>query len=162
MLLTKILPLFLAFFLLPHWSLADDGKNLVGNWKIVSYQMEFQSTGEKVEPRGKNPTGYINFTPEGWMGVIITDEGRKPATIDQDRADLFKALVAYTGPYRIEGDKWIVKVEVAHNPAWVGTEQARSFKIEGNRLQEITQLMPYPPLPEKGMVRYIITYEKMK
>jgi hypothetical protein len=52
MLLTKILPLFLAFFLLPHWSLADDGKNLVGNWKIVSYQMEFQSTGEKVEPRG--------------------------------------------------------------------------------------------------------------
>ena len=160
--LTKFLPLFLALFLLPNSSLADDGKSLTGNWKIVSYQMEFQSTGEKLEPRGKNPGGFINFTSEGWMGVVITDEGRKPATTDQDRADLFKTMVAYMGPYQVEGDKWITKVEVAHNPAWVGTTQTRTFKIEGTRLQEITQFMPYPPQPEKGMVRYIITYEKSK
>ncbi len=158
--ITKILPLLLALSLLPYSSLAGDGKSLTGNWKIVSYQMEFQSTGEKIEPRGKSPAGFINFTSEGWMGVVITDEGRKPATSDQDRADLFKTMVAYMGPYRVENDKWITKVAVAHNPAWVGTEQARTFKIEGNRLQEITQLMPYPPQPEKGMVRYIITYEK--
>ena len=36
-----------------------------------------------------NPTGYIIFTPEGRMLVMVTDEGRKAATTDQDRADLF-------------------------------------------------------------------------
>jgi len=96
------------------------------------------------------------------MGMIITDEGRKPAATDQDRVDLFKSLVAYTGLYRVEGDKWITKVDVSANPAWVGTEQTRSFKIDGNRLQESTALMPFAAKPEKGMVRYVITYEKAK
>jgi hypothetical protein len=71
-------------------------------------------------------------------------------------------LVAYTGLYRVEGDKWLTKVDVSANPAWVDTEQTRSFKIDGNRLQESTALMPFAAQPEKGMVRYIITYEKAK
>ena len=35
-------------------------------------------------------------------------------------------MVAYTGTYRVEGNKWITKVDVAANPALLGTEQARS------------------------------------
>jgi hypothetical protein len=148
--------------LLVQPSFADDNAKLQGIWRLVSFQVEFQSTGERLDVKGKNPTGYINFTPEGRMGVIITDEGRKPATTDEDRANLFKTLVAYTGLYRVDGDKWITKVDVSANPAWVGTEQTRSFKIDGKRLQESTALMPFAAQPEKGMVRYIITYEKAK
>ena len=71
-------------------------------------------------------------------------------------------MVAYTGIYRVEGDKWITKVDVAANPAWVGTEQTRFFRVDGDRLQEMTPVMQWAARPEKGMVRFILTYEREK
>lgn len=132
---------------------------ILGIWRLVSFQTEYQATGERENPRGKNPTGYIIFTPEGRMMVVITNEGRKTPKTDQDRADLFKAMVAYTGIYRIEGDKWITKVDVSWNPAQVGTEQPRFFRVDGDRLQEMTN---WSARPGKGMGRAVITYERAK
>jgi hypothetical protein len=79
-----------------------------------------------------------------------------------DRADLLKSLVAYTGIYRIEGDKWITNVDVSANPAWVGTEQTRFFRVDGERLQESTAAMQLPARPEKGMVRFVLMWERAK
>ena len=50
---------------------------------------------------------------------VLTSESRKPPQTVQDRADLLNGMAAYTGIYRIEGDKWITKVDVAWNPEWV-------------------------------------------
>ena len=84
-------------------------------------------------------------------------------TTERDmRADLLNTLVAYTGIYRIEGDRWITKVDVAWNPEWVGTEQARNFKIEGDRLKVLTPWRIMPNWPEKGMSRSIVTLERAK
>ena len=158
----KWLVAFVLLVFVAQPSSADDRAKIQGIWQLVSFEVEFQATGERQNFMGKNPTGYIIFTPEGRMTVIITKEGRKPATTGLDRADLLKSLVAYTGLYRVESDKWITKVDVSANPAWVGTEQTRSFKINGNRLQESTALMKYAAQPEKGMVRYVLTYKKAK
>jgi hypothetical protein len=111
---------------------------------------------------GKHPTGYAIFTPEGRAMFVVTGEGRKPAKTVEDRADLLSSLVAYTGPYRVEGDKWITKVEVAWNPEWVGTEQTRFFKVDGDRLQVLTTWRVMPNWPEKGMTRSILTLERAK
>jgi hypothetical protein len=138
---------------------AADQAPLVGTWKLVSFEREYQATGEKELVLGKSPTGYIMFMPEGRMAVVLTGEGRKPAATDQDRAGLFSSLVAYTGRYRIDGDKWITRVDVSANPAWVDTEQTRSFRIDGDRLQESTQ---WAARPEKGMARGVLTYERAK
>ena len=70
-----------------------------------------------------------------------------------------RALVAYTGGYRVEGDRWITKVDVAANPAWAGTEQARAFRVTGDRLQEIS---PWMARPDGRMARGVITYERSK
>lgn len=140
-------------------SFADDRAKLVGMWRLVSYEMEAQASGEREAPLGKNPTGYIIFTSEGRLMVVLTGEGRMAPNTDQDRAELLKSMVAYTGVYRLEGDKWIAKVDVSANPAWVGTEQARSFRFDGDRLQESTSLMNRP---DKGMVRFILTWERVK
>jgi len=140
-------------------SFADDRAKILGIWRLVSFEVEFQATGEREHIRGKNPTGYIIFTPEGRMMVVLTNEGRKAPKTDQDRADLFNSMVAYTGIYRIEDNKWIIKVDVSGNPALVGTEQARFFRVDGDRLQEITQ---WTPRPEKGMGRTVITWERAK
>ena len=138
---------------------ADDREKILGTWRLVSFEAEDQATGEREHVRGKNPTGFIIFTREGRMMVVLTNEGRKAPKTDQDRAGLFNAMVAYTGSYRIEGDKWITKVDVAANPALLGTEQARFFRVDGNRLQEITQ---WSVRPEKGMGRSVITWERAK
>ena len=93
-----------------------------------SFEREYQAGGEREYPMGKAPTGYILFLPEGRMTVVITGEGRTAPTTDQDRAGLYNSLVAYTGRYRVDGDKWITTLDVSANPAWVGTEQTRSFR----------------------------------
>ncbi len=141
-------------------SLAEDHTQLQGVWKLVSYDVEVQSTGEKFPPMGKNPTGYVIFTPEARVWFVLTGDGRKPAKTAEGKAALLDTLVAYTGTYRVEADKWITSVDVAWNPEWVGTKQSRSFKVEGDRLQVLTPWRVMPNWPEKGMTRSIITFER--
>jgi hypothetical protein len=150
------------FLIMVQPSFADDGAKIVGIWKIVAWESEFQATGEREPVMGKNPTGYIIFSPEGRMMAVITGEGRKPPITDQDRADLLKSMIAYTGLYRLEGDKWITKVDVAWNPAWVGTEQVRFFLVDGDRLQVMSAWVQSTARPEKGMGRAFITWERVK
>ena len=153
--------LFLFIFAVPP-SFADDRSQVHGVWKLVSYEVEIQATGQKEPPMGKNPTGYVIFTPERRVFFVLTGEGRKAAKTVQERADLLSSLVAYTGTYRLEGDQWITKVEVAWNPEWVGTEQRRFFKVDGERLQVLTPWRVMPNWPEKGMTRSIVTFERAK
>jgi Lipocalin-like domain len=139
---------------------SGDRTPLVGMWRLVSFQRDYQATGEREYPMGNSPTGYILFLPEGRMAVVITGEGRKVPTTDQDRAGLFNTLVAYTGPYRVDGAKWITTVEVSANPAAVGTEQTRAFEISvSDRLQEMTA---WAARPDNRMARFVITYERAK
>ena len=163
---TKIAVLIIPFLLFLTVHVVDGqqpGKvPVLGIWRLVSFEMESQTTGEREHTRGKNPTGNIIFAPEGRMMVLLTDEGRKAPNTDQDRADFFKSMLAYTGMYRIEDDKWITKVDVSGNPALVGTEQTRFFRIDGDRLQESTSFMPWPARPEKGMVRFVLMWERAK
>ena len=43
-------------------------------------------------------------------------------------------MIAYTGSYRLEEDRWITLVDVAWNPSWVGTEQTRFYRVEADQL----------------------------
>jgi hypothetical protein len=141
---------------------ADDRAKVLGTWKLVSYEAEYQATGEREPVLGKNWTGYIIFTPDGRMMVAMTSEGRQAPKIDQDRADLLKSMVAYSGMYRLEGDKFITKVDVSWNPAWVGTEQVRFFRFEGDRLQVTTAWLQAVNRTERGMARGFLAWERAK
>jgi hypothetical protein len=152
-----LLPLTLA-----RPSFADDQQRLVGAWQLVSFEAVSETTSERWAARGEHPSGYTIFTPEGRMSVLITNEGRKPPSTDQDRSDLFQTMVAYTGTYRVDGNKWVTRVDVAANPALVGTEQERSFQLAGDQLQESTGLMAWPIHPEKGLVQFVITYRRAR
>ena len=143
-------------------SLSEDRATVQGAWKLVSYDVEVQTTGEKFPPMGKNPMGYVIFTPEARVWFVLTGDGRKPAKTAEEKAALLDTLIAYTGTYRVEGDKWITSVEVAWNPEWVGTQQSRSFNVEGDRLQVLTPWRVMPNWPDKGMTRSIITFERAK
>ncbi len=158
----KWLAALVWFLILVQPSFADDGEKVIGIWKLVAYEIEIQATGQKEPVMGKNPTGYVIFTPERRVWFVLTGEGRKPAKTVEDRAELLNSLVAYTGMYRMEQDTWITKVDVAWNPEWVGTEQRRFFKVDGERLQVLTPWRVMPNWADKGMTRSIVTFERAK
>jgi len=160
--LVAILSVLILFLIAVQPSFADDRSKVLGIWRLVSFEQEAQATGERIPLLGKNPTGYAIFTPEGRFMSILTGEGRKAPTTDQDRADLLQTMFAYTGMYRLEGDKFITKIDVSWNPAWVGTEQVRFFRLDGDRIHIITGWAQLLNRPERGIGRGILTLERVK
>ena len=133
-----------------------------GVWQLLTYLVEVKESGETFPPMGEKPTGYVIFTPEGRLSFTLSAEGRQPATTDQERAALLNSVIAYTGSYRLEGDRWITQVDVAWNPEWVGTEQTRYFRVEADRLTVTTPWRVMPNWPEKGLTRSIVCFQRCR
>ena len=52
----------------------SDRDKLLGIWKLLSWDVEFQDTGKREPLGGANPSGYLIFTPEGRMMAILEAE----------------------------------------------------------------------------------------
>ena len=142
-------------------SLADDREQLLGLWKLQTYELEFQDTGARKMPFGAHPNGYGVFTPEGRTIAILTAEGRTAPKTEADRAEAFRTMISYTGTYRVEGDHWITKVDTSWNEAWIGTEQVRYFKVEDDILT-ITSAWAASLSFDKRIVRGHLTWTREK
>ena len=68
------------------------------------------------------------------MAFVIVAANRKPATNNEELAALLKSLLAYTGKFTIEGDKFTTKVNISGNELLTGQDQVRFFKLEGDKL----------------------------
>lgn len=52
-------------------------ETVVGAWKLVEYSIENKNKrGEKIYPLGKDATGFILYTPDGYMSAQIMESGR--------------------------------------------------------------------------------------
>jgi hypothetical protein len=99
--------------------------------------MEYEDTGQKVEPFGAHPEGYLSYGLDGRMYAIVVREGRKPPAgvpTDAEKLELFAGMAAYAGTYTIEGDTVRHHVDISWIEAWTATTQVRRFRIEGNVL----------------------------
>src|SRR5262245_35415434 len=141
-------------------AVADDRANLVGTWKLAGGEVELQVTGERRALYASDRMGYIIFTREGRMFGIIEGESRKAPQTDEDHVRLFRTMAAYSGLYRLEGDKWITTVDVAWNPGWIGTDQVRFYRLDGDRLIVSTPWGPSPVLPGKT-TRVFVTWVRV-
>jgi hypothetical protein len=148
--------------LLPGIARAESDARLTGLWKLVSYEVEIRSSGRKDPVMGDHPTGYAYFTPEGRVFFNLTGEGRQPAETDAQRAALLETQVSYTGKYTLDGDQWTAKLDVAWDPKWVGTDQTRTFKLDGTRLSVLTPWRVMPNWAAQGETRSIVTFERAK
>ena len=124
----------------------------------MSYLVEAQSDGETFPPMGNSPTGYVIFTPGGRVSFMLSAQGRQPAESEDDKAKLLSSMIAYTGTYKLEQNRWITRVDVSWNPEWVGTEQIRHFKIHGDQLTVTTPWRVMPNWPDKGLTRSIVRF----
>lgn len=155
-----LITIALCVSLTPAPVFAADATKVVGTWKLLSFLNEFQDGSDPRPSYGSNATGYIIFTPERRMMAIVEAEGRKAPQNDEDRAAAFRTIIAYTGTVHFEGDRLITKVDVSWNPAWVGTEQVRTYVLAGDRLQVVSPWVMSPNLGK--MTRATVTWERVK
>jgi hypothetical protein len=154
--------LFCALLLLSLPAHAADKDRIVGTWKLVAVTYEDAQTKERTPVLGDQPRGYQIATPEGRWLALVTANGRPVPKTDEDRAKALRSMIAYSGRYRVEDNKVITKVEVAWNEAWVGGEQVRFLRFEGNDLLNIeSPPMPHPNVDNKT-VKVIVTWARDK
>src|SRR5262245_29857790 len=63
----------------------------VGTWKVLSFQIQFEDSDERVEPYGANPLGHVVITGDRLIAVITGSERAS----DASAGDLFASMMAY-------------------------------------------------------------------
>jgi Lipocalin-like domain len=134
---------------------ADQQHPLVGNWKLVSWQV-IAEDGRPQDLFGTAPSGYLVLTPEGRSIVLTTASGRKPGVDDTSRAGLQRSMLSYSGRYRVEGSDFVTTVDISWNEEWNGTEQRRHYRIDGDKLFIESAPAPSMVFPGKTDFRRIV------
>jgi hypothetical protein len=153
----------IALLLSPAIALADENP-ILGTWKLKSFAREVFATGEKINPFGEHPDGYLSYSADGRMYAIVTLENRvKPRNEypeNEERAKLFQGMFAYAGTYTLAAGKVIHHVDISWNELMTGTEQVRFYKLDGNTLEIVTT--PNISQEDGREGRGILVWEKVK
>ena len=94
------------------------------------------------------------------MMVLVTAKAREPGNTDEKVVALFRTVMAYTGRYRIDKDRFITKIDSSWNEAWNGSEQERFYKLDGDTLDVSTAWMPNPLVPGNPIGRAILSFRR--
>jgi hypothetical protein len=131
---------------------------IIGTWALDSIIYEDADTGERFNIYGEKPSGYIMINADGHAMALIADSTRVPPQNSSDKETLFGTMMAYAGPYMLEGDNtFTTRVTSAWHPSWVGTDQVRFFDVNGNTLEITTAVQTHPNFPGRtgrGVVRW--------
>jgi len=139
---------------------------LLGTWKLISYVGEEIPSGAKSDVMGPNPTGYINYGPDGRMIVIIVGSDRKkpvgPIATPEEAQTLIRSMLAYAGTYTVDSRVSTVThhVEISWDQSRTGESHVRNYYLDGDRLTLTTQPSNDPATGRKT-VRTLV-WEKQK
>jgi Lipocalin-like domain len=112
--------------------------SLVGTWHLVRY-IDTPEGGAPIQAYGSEPIGIFIFTSDGHVSISIM---RNPpditvATADPDpEACIPGWYCSYFGTYTVNYKRgiWVTHVVGGNIPAYLGTDQPRTFTINGNTL----------------------------
>jgi Lipocalin-like domain len=126
---------------------------LIGTWKLTSWVTQVIGEDSR-EPYGPNPKGRLVITPEGHWIVIITAANRQSSKTTDEKARLLDSMLAYSGKYRIDGNKVTTRVDMSSNEIYTGAnqDQIRFFRVEGDKLDIRTPEIASAVLPGKKIV----------
>lgn len=118
----------------------------LGTWRLLSCELRTVD-GQVSYPLGQAPVGYIMYNEDGYMSVAMMSTNRpKFAAGDirggtsEEKGAAADTYVSYCGRYDIQGNKVIHHIEVSFFPNWIGVDQGRFFKFEGDTLSLSTPL----------------------
>ena len=132
-------------------------ERIIGSWALVSVLYEDMETHERTPVYGAGAKGVQIATRGGRWLALMTGDGRRVPETDADRADALRSMIAYTGRWRVDGDQVATRVEAAWNQGWVGTEQRRTYRFDGDLLHLESPPQAHPNLLGR-VVRIIVTW----
>jgi hypothetical protein len=139
---------------------------LRGTWRLIS--AENLGADGKFEPMpeyGPHPIGYLIYDPTGHMCVSLANPDHprwanpeKPT--DAEKLQSYQVMFAYCGTYEVQEKEHRVvhRPEMASWPHYVGSDQFRPYRLEGNRLI----LSGHETAPDGKPSGYQITWERVE
>lgn len=139
-------------------------KHLLGTWNLESWKREIVDTGEKSDAFGPDPKGFINYSPD-WRIMVVLVRGDRPQPMKplpslQEKAALFDSFMAYGGTYVVHHDRVIHHVDISWNQSWTGTFQTRFHRLDGEKL--ILSSAPAPAIDDGRECIYTVTWNRIK
>ncbi len=120
---------------------------LIGTWRLISYEAR-TGDGAVSYPLGKNPSGFILYSEDGYMSVTMMSANRTNyassdlrAGTPEEKLAAAETYLSYSGRYTFEGDRVLHHVEVSFFPNRVGTTQVRHLTLSGNTVTLRTPAM---------------------
>jgi hypothetical protein len=127
-------------------------QDFVGTWRLVEYTFHHED-GSVERPWGHDVTGYLLYTPQGYMSASLSPAHRSwRSRLARLRAEVPEAeeagmgmarlarrgvprdYIAYSGRFELKDGMIIHHVEVSLFPHWVGLPQHRHYEFSGNQL----------------------------
>ena len=113
-------------------------QRLIGTWTLISYEA-IEPDGSRSLPFG-HAVGRLTYDAHGNMTGQVMRPHRAPVELARGAAQQIRAAyigyIAYFGTYEADAAAGIVVHHVvgALNPAWVGGDQVRQMRFDGERL----------------------------
>ena len=132
-------------------------ERFVGTWKLLSYTVSFEGEEEPFMPFGKDPMGYLIYTPtQVSVHVMRSDRQPKMAPLEE-KIESAENYGGYVGRYEIAGDTVVHYPEICGVLSFLQTSQVRDFRFDGNLL---TLECPYHA-QDKGPGRSKLVWERV-
>ena len=113
-------------------------EDFIGTWRLLS--VETRKEDGSIHRSGKR-TGYLIYSPEGYMSVSFMKKGRtrfasgdiRGGTVDE-KIEAFNGYISYCGRFEVSGDTVTHVIEVSLFPNWIDERQERYYEFIGNQL----------------------------
>jgi hypothetical protein len=139
-------------------------QQFLGTWKLVSTEEKLRDGHTRpYTDIGANAQGYLIYTADGHMCATLMKPARpnwhgdiEDAT-DAEKISAASGFTSYCGTYKIDEKNRIMVhyPELSLYPNFIGTEQKRPYRFEGNRLS-------FSDTVSDGQVeRWTIVWEKV-
>jgi Lipocalin-like domain len=134
-------------------------ERIVGTWRLLSYETR-DADGRTGRPYA-DAVGRLEYDDHGNMSGQVMRPGRAPVEIGEGGAQQVRAAylgyIAYFGTYEVarDGRTVVHHVHGALNPAWVGGDQVRAVRFEGERL-----VLSADVLKAGRTVTHVLTWER--
>jgi len=139
----------------------DEGLQLVGVWELQSIHTEFQDDSERRPAHIAIPAGYLLFTPLRRVLAMVSAASRAQSGAEREGERLFRATFAYSGQFRLQGERWITRVDRTWSDASTDEVQVHWFKVEVGRLDVLGE-WHLGKKPDDRLQRTVFSFKSMK
>lgn len=120
-------------------------EQVIGTWSLLEYTRE-DLQGERYYPLGEDATGYLMYTPDGYMSATLSRSNREAlayfSTGDlhtgtaKEMAQAANSYHAYSGRFEVDEATQTLyhHMEMSLVPNRIGQVQDRRLQIEGNEI----------------------------